>query len=499
VFKKLLLYFFSVILFYPALLFAQLSVAPSFSSNMVLQRNQPIRVWGRGLPGSSLTVTLKNELTRITVQPDSTWEVAFTSLPASTTAIFLQVQSPSQLIRFENILIGDVWICIGQSNMEWPMQREEHWLQEKEEANQPLIRFLNPPPAGRNVYNSSFTDSILKRLHPASFYDWNNWTVASASSLVNMSAVAYYFGKTLIKETGVPIGLIHLAIGGAPLESFIDTKALQANPQFSKKINGDWRINEALPVWIRVRGKQNLDSVPYLYGDQWGPHHAYKPGFAYTSGIAPLQKHAIAGVLLYQGESNAEEEARVAEYGDLCILLINSYRQYWNNARLPFYWVQLSSIQRPLWPYFRDEQRKLLTRVPYTGMAVTSDIGNRTDVHPRNKKTVGERLARWALRDVYHQSIEVSGPLPIRANYKNQKTIVYFSHAQGLRSADNKLLREFSIDSITTLPVQVRRKKIILETPQKPLIIYYGYRPFSEGNLINKQGLPATTFKINVH
>ena len=466
---------------------------------MVLQRNQPIRVWGRGVPGSTLLVTLKNEALRTQVKSDSTWLVTFTPLPASTTGVSLQVQSEEQQLRFGNILIGDVWICIGQSNMEWPLQREQHWLQEKEEANQPLIRFLNPSPAGRNVYNVSYNDSLLKRLHPANFYEWKEWAVATPTSLLNMSAVAYYFGKTLVKETGVPIGLIHLAIGGAPLESFISTATLQSDTFFSKKINGDWRLNESLPTWIRVRGKQNLDSVHYLYGDQWGPHHAYKPGFAYASGIAPLQQQGVSGFLLYQGESNAEEEARVVEYRALSTLLIDSYRSLWQNNRLPFYWVQLSSIQRPLWPFFRDEQRKLLDEIKYSGMAVTSDIGHPTDVHPRDKKTVGERLARWALADIYHHRVIVSGPLATRAWYKRGKIYIRFNYGADLHSSDGKPLRTFSVDSTHFINVQLKRNRVVIPCAIKPTYVFYGYQPYSEGNLVNKEGLPASTFKLAVH
>jgi sialate O-acetylesterase len=383
--------------------------------------------------------------------------------------------------------------------MEWPMSGELHWKTEQEKANQPLIRFLNPPPAGRYVYNVRFKDSLLKRLNEEKFYLWDGWKISTQSTVAEMSAVAYFFAKRIQQDVNLPIGLINLSIGGAPLESFIGEDALLTDADFKQKVQGNWLFNDALPVWIRQRGLQNLENVNYRYGDENGPNHAFKPGFAFKSGVLPLKDLPISGVLVYQGESNAEETARVEEYGKLFRLLTAQYRQLWGSPELPFYWVQLSSIERPLWPVFREEQRKLLDSIKYSGMAVTTDHGLPNDVHPPNKKIVGERLARWALKDVYRLPIVASGPIPVRAKYKRHQVVVRFSHADGLQTSDGEPLREFSFDGKTSISAKIRNKKVVIPALEKPDAVWYGWQPFNKGNLVNKEGLPASTFHIPIN
>ncbi len=382
---------------------AQLSLAPHFSDHKVLQRNRPLVIWGSGTPGNLVSCSFNTFSAATTVEKNGHWRLQLPPQKASITPKELRIQMGQESVMLNDILIGDVWLCIGQSNMEWPMSRELHWKQEQQHANSPIIRFQNPSPAGRYVYNVKFKDSLLQRLNEKDFYAWEGWQRTTPASVARMCAVAYYFAKRIQQDVNVPIGLINLSIGGAPLESFIGTDALLNDTLFEHKVKGNWLFNDALPVWIRQRGLQNLDSVPFKYGDAFGPNHAFKPGFAFTSGVLPLKDLSLSGVLVYQGESNAEEIERVEEYGKLFALLVNQYRTMWCRSDLPFYWAQLSSIERPLWPAFRDEQRKLLDQLQHSGMAVITDHGLRNDVHPPNKKVVGERLARWALKDMYNQ------------------------------------------------------------------------------------------------
>jgi sialate O-acetylesterase len=478
---------------------AQLKLAVPFSENMVLQRNRPILVWGEGIPGKTIACSLGEDVAKTTVSHFGRWTITLPARKETDKPLSMQVSMGTEKIRLDNILIGDIWLCIGQSNMEWPLKREQHWPEEQKQANQTLIRFLNPPPAGRYVYNVKFGDSLLQRLTAEKFYAWDGWQSASISTAADMSAVAWYFARRVQADVGVPIGLINLSIGGAPLESFIAEDALLADADFKQKVQGNWLFNDALPVWIRQRGLQNLDSVPFIYGDEFGPHHAFKPGFAYKSGVFPLKDLPISGVLVYQGESNAEETARVAEYGKLFRRLTDQYRQLWGRPELPFYWVQLSSIERPLWPAFREVQRKLLDSIKYSGMAVTTDHGLPNDVHPPNKKIVGERLARWALKDVYRLPIVASGPLPVRAKYRRHQVVVRFSHADGLQTSDGEPLREFSLDGKTSISAKIRNKKVAIPTLEKPDAVWYGWQPFSKGNLVNREGLPASTFHIPIN
>lgn len=501
--KKIMLRLLILILLLPAGVQAQLQLGRIFSDNMLLQRDKPVHVWGKCTPGEFVTVTLGKETKSTIVKRDSSWSIYLPPQKANSFSQRLHVTSGKEEINIQDVLIGDVWICIGQSNMEWPVIKEMHYKEEIKGSSQPLLRLYNPAYAGKSIFNSSFSDSVQQLLTPEKFYK-GAWQACDSSSFKNMSAVAYYFGKKVTEETGVPIGLVNLSIGGAPLETFIDKNVLKNSDQFSGKVNGDWLDNGALPVWIRERGKQNVLMAQNVAADEQGKNHAFKPGFAYAAGIAPLLFTQIKGILCYQGESNAQEMERLNEYAALTKLMIDDYRAKWENLKLPFYYVQLSSIDTlkykgQLWPHFRNEQRGMMNLIPNSGMAVCSDIGNKDDVHPVNKKLVGERLARWALNKTYHQNIIPSGPLPLKAIYKRGKVIIAFQYAgDGLKTSDSKPLRGFSTDGKHEAEAVVNGRKILIPASAKPEYIFYCWKPFSDGNLVNSDELPASTFKIEV-
>jgi sialate O-acetylesterase len=384
---------FVIIFALPVNAIAQLSLAKIFSDNMVLQRDKPVHIWGKAIPGKNVSISFAKENKIIKVKPDSSWSVYLNRQKANAHPQHLTVSSGNDKIVLENILIGDIWVCIGQSNMEWPMMKEMHFKEEITNSNQPLLRFYNPTYAGKNIFGTGFTDSVVQSLTKDNFYK-GEWQSCGSNTFRTMSAVAYYFGKEMSDKINVPTGLINLSIGGAPLETFIDKNVLRNSKQFSAKANDDWMINDALPVWIRERGKQNVGSLQNVPSDENGKNHAYKPGFAYATGIEPIFPMQVKGILCYQGESNAQEMERVNEYGELFKLMVNDYRKKWKQPALPVYFVQLSSIDTvsyrgQLWPAFREEQRKILSELKNTGMTVCSDMGFKNDVHPTNKKVVG--------------------------------------------------------------------------------------------------------------
>jgi len=484
--------------------FAQLAFAKVFSDNMIFQRNKPLKIWGNANPNDIVAVHFNGEVKKVKTKPDSTWLVTFRSQQANSTTQEIIASTGKNNIRVKNILIGDVWVCIGQSNMEWPLMKELHYQEEKSNCNNPLIRLYNPVYAGKNTFNVLFTDSIRSNLDVNRFYQ-GFWQVADSNAVKLMSAVAYYFGKSIIEKINVPIGLINLSIGGAPLETFISADAIKLHKKFNVKMNGNWIDNNQLPVWVRERGKQNIGIEKNGYKDAYGSNHAFKPGFAFESGIKPLMNSNIKGIICYQGESNAQEIDRVKEYGELSLLMINHYRKMWKQPDLPFYFVQLSSIDTvkykgQLWPEFRNAQRNMLQLIPYSGMAVSSDAGFKDDVHPTNKKIVGERLALLALNKTYHQKNIPSGPLPISASYKNGKIIVHYKYAEdGLQTSDNKPLREFSLDGKNEVNAKIDQKKVVIKFAKKPMYLFYGWKPFTDANLVNKSNLPASTFKIKIN
>jgi len=499
--KYIVFFFFLLLLVVPA--GAQVQLPPVFSDNMMLQRDRPFQIWGKAIPGQTVQVVFGSEHQSAVVNPDSSWRVHFGAMPADSRPRTLTVTAGSSSVVVQNILLGDVWLCIGQSNMEFPMMKEMHFGQEVKNSNRPMIRFFNPAYAGKNIYGAPFTDSVTRNLIPSDFYS-GQWQVCDSSSSRQMSAVAYYFAKEIRRTVNVPIGLINLSIGGAPLETFIDKEVLKESGQFVAKVNGDWLNNGSLPVWVRERGKQNVGGNQQVPADENGKNHAYKPGFAYTAGIEPLLPYALKGILCYQGESNAQEPERVAEYADLTRLMVSDYRKKWKDHHLPFYFVQLSSIdtikyEGRLWPGFRNEQRKILSSLTYSGMAVCSDIGARDDVHPVNKKLVGERLARWALNKTYNQDILPSGPLPLSAEYTDGRVVISFQYTgDQLRSAGGEKLKGFSLDGKRAVNAVIDHNKVFIRSGSKPEFVYYGWSPYSDGNLINSAGLPASTFKLNV-
>lgn len=218
------LYF--ILLFFPLAAFSQLQVAPVFSSNMILQRDKPVPVWGKAVPGSKVKIRL-GDVVRITVAAkDSIWKVYLPKRSATCQPQSMLISCGDTSVQFQNILIGDIWFCIGQGNMEWPMIREKHFNDEIKNSHQPLIRFYNPAYAGKNIYGTAFPDSVVQRLIMGKFYT-GQWELCDSNSFKTMSALAYYFGKEIIQYINVPIGLINLAIGGAPLETFIDKNVLK--------------------------------------------------------------------------------------------------------------------------------------------------------------------------------------------------------------------------------------------------------------------------------
>lgn len=490
-------------LFIPSLGIGQLQFSKVFENNMVLQREKQIRIFGNALPGWKITVVFSATRKTAVTQADSTWSVVFPKQKSNGAGQSVTIKSHNQSIVLSNILMGDVWLCIGQSNMEFPMQNEMHFNQAVKESNNPAIRLFNSTFIGKYVVGVSFTDSMMERLHADGFYS-GNWKVCDSNSFRPMSAVAYYFAKDVFERTHVPIGIINLAIGGAPLETFIRLDALKQSRSFNKKVNTNWLNNSSIPVWVKQRGAENIGNNKILFKDEFGPNHGYKPGFAYAAGIQPISGLPIKGVLLYQGESNAQEIDRVNEYAELQKLLISDYRKQWKQPDLPFYWVQLSSIdtfnyKSQLWPKFRDEQRRLLSMVKHSGMAVCSDIGAVNNVHPKDKKAVGERLARWALFNNYHLMINPSGPLPLKAVYKNGIVTIYFKYAgERILAADNKIINGFSIDGKDPIKAIVKNKRILISIKQKPAFVFYGWKSYSDANLINSDLLPASTFKIVV-
>lgn len=468
-----------------------LRMSEIYSDNMVLQRDCPLDIHGVANAGEKVTVSIAGQKQSVKTGSDGKWSVLLQPLKSGG-PYSLTVFTGKSRLHFDNVLVGEVWLCSGQSNMEFMLKEASTAKVEIPQSAHSNIRLFDMKARWR-TNPVEWDVSVLDSLNHLQYYKNTKWTECSSKTAADFSAVAYYFGKTLQDSLRVPIGLICNAIGGSPTESWVSRNALEYHfPAILRK----WMQNDFIPEWIRERAVLNVKKSTDKF-----QRHPYEPCYSYESGILPLDKFPIKGVIWYQGESNAP---KYETHEKLFRLLVDSWRMNWNNPELPFYYVQLSSIDRPSWPWFRNSQRMLMDKIPHTGMAVSSDCGDSLDVHPKNKRSVGERLARWALNRTYGKEYVVpSGPLFRSAESQNGAVYVSFDYADGLRTADGKAIRTFEIAETEGIyypakaEVVGNRVKVYNEHVKNPRYVRYGWQPFTHANLVNSQGLPASTFRSN--
>lgn len=490
-----------------ASLAAAAELDPWFGDGMVLQREQPIRIIGTAAPSGRLMVRLGTETTTVVVEPSGLWSAVFAGRAASSQPIQITVEERGQTLTIGNVLVGDVWICAGQSNMEFPLSRDAEAKQELAKANLPLIRLRNYSFAGQYRSAAPLDATTVARMTVANFYA-GRWEPGTPKGTAPMSAVGYYFAQRVAADTGVPIALVNYAVGGAPIEAFISREALASNGVFRKKVTGNWLTNESIEgSFVRLRAQQHLGQAKDAPSDDCGPNHGFKPGFAWVAGPAQATHFAIKGVLWYQGESNAIRQEDIAEYGALMKLLVADWRQRWQQPNLPFYWVQLPSINEParqFWPEFREVQRQLTTEITSSGMAVALDVGTPKDVHPRNKRPVGERLAALALRDLYgRKDLIAEGPVAIDARQAGKTIRVRFRSAEGLTLVGPttplvETRQKGATDFKVARGTRVEGNELVVETDGPVAEIRYAWHMNAAADLRNGAGLPAGPFVLKV-
>ncbi len=472
-----------------------LSLSAIYTDGMVIQRDKPFLLQGRADVGSKVTARLGKQKRKTVVGADGRWSLLFDA-PAIGRTYELDIECGDDKITINDIVVGEVWLCSGQSNMEWMLKQSKDAERYIAEAAKKNIRIYDMK-ARVHTDNVEWSPYDLEQLNRHNYSVPATWQQINEQNAADFSAVAYHFGAMLADSLGLPVGLICNAVGGAPAESFIDRKTLEHNPQLVD-ILYNWRGNDMIQEWCRGRAMQNIkNSANPLQ------RHPYEPCYLYESMIAPLVGFPIKGAIWYQGESNAHN---VELHEVIFPVMINSWRSAWADD-FPFYFVQLSSINRPSWPHFRDSQRRMAMSIANCGMAVSSDKGDFYDVHPRDKQPVGERLARQALNKTYGLSNVVpSGPSIRRAENKGNEIILYFDYADALHSSDGRSLRTFEIADESGLycpadEVIVENGTIRLSAKQikKPVSARYAWQPFTDANLVNGEGLPASTFEISIN
>lgn len=465
-----------------------LQLSQLYSDNMVLQREEEIVLSGIANAGDVVTVTIGRQKKKAITASNGKWSVVLDPLHTGN-PYTLTISTPKKKYVYNNVLAGEVWLCSGQSNMAFMVKEgAEKREQLAKASSKPQIRFFDMKP--RWLTNSEEWDvSALDSLNRLQYYKETKWQECNEQTAANVSAIAYEFGMMLSDSLHVPVGLIINAIGGSACESWIDRKTLE----FSyPDILYSWKENDRIQPWVRERASLNVKQSSNKL-----QRHPYEPCYLFEAGIAPLAKYPVKGVIWYQGESNAHN---IEVHEILFPLLVESWRKNWNKE-LPFYYVQLSSLDRPSWTWFRDSQRRMLKDIRCVGMAVSSDCGDSTNVHPTRKKEVGDRLARLALHDTYGKTLTPSGPLFRSVEFTNGAAFVTFDFNEGMHSSDGESLKTFEIAEhegvffSAMAEVVDGRIKVWSKEVKNPRFVRYGWQPFTRANLVNKEGLPASTFR----
>ena len=459
-----------------------------YTDNMVLQREVPLTIQGTANAGDQVTVSIADRQMKTKVGPNGKWSVTLPPLKAGE-PYTLKISTNQKVLQYHNVLAGEVWLCSGQSNMEFMLKQASTARLDIPHAADQELRLYDMKARWR-TNAVEWETTVLDSLNHLQYYKDTEWKECAPETVSDFSAIAYYFGKMLRDSLKVPVGLICNAVGGSPTEAWIDRTSLEYHfPAILK----DWTQNDFIQEWVRGRAALNIKKS--VNNRQ---RHPYEPCYLYESGIRPLEQYPIRGIIWYQGESNAHNwEAHEA----LFKLLVNAWRKNWNDDCLPFYYVQLSSLDRPSWPWFRDSQRRMLNEISDIGMAVSSDHGDSLDVHPTCKQPVGERLARWALNKTYLKDIVPSGPLFRGADVRGEKVYLSFDYGQGMRSSDGKSLRCFEVAEFegiyypATAEVVGEQVKVYSKEVRNPRYVRYGWQPFTRANLVNRAGLPASTFR----
>ncbi|MDR3708110.1 MAG: sialate O-acetylesterase [Capsulimonadaceae bacterium] len=520
--------------------YAAITPGPLFTDNAVLQQELPIPVWGTADANEPITVSMNGQTVTTTADAAGAWSVNLTPMPAGGPYTLTITGTPADTITLKNILVGEVWICSGQSNMQYPLSgfkvAPELTIYAKvaiPTSADPMLHFA--------IVSNTIGITPRRTVGGA-------WQEAKPETVGNLTAVGYFFGRDLRKALGVPVGLIHVNWGGTSAEAWTSKEALQAVPELRHLVDEEAAYpdqypklladyNTKLDAYNTAKAKYQADAdaakaagTPFTAKAPTPPrrpptyeHWPNGAAHLFNGMIAPLIPYGIRGAIWYQGENNG---GRGYEYKTLFPTMIADWRARWGEGDFPFYFVQLAPFmginKAPVapgantWADLREAQRLTLTALPNTGMAVITDLGASSDVHPRRKEPVGDRLALIARAQVYGENVEYSGPVLDSVKITDSKVEIQFTHAAGLKSIDvhdadddgpvvataDKLVGfevAGSDGNYFAADATIDGNSVVVSSASvsAPVAVRYGWANYPVANLANAAGLPASPFKFD--
>ena len=471
---------------------AEVKLPNIFSDSMVLQQKQENKIWGKDNPGQVVTISVGDKKVTATTDAAGNWAAR---LPAMEVGGPLTINvAGSSTKTISDVLVGEVWVCSGQSNMQWSVAQSNDQDLERLAANFPKIRMINFPQTGSQ--------------EPIWSHDDRKWMVCNPQNNPNFSAVGYFFARQIHQTTDVPIGMINNAWGGSACEAWVNLDVLKSGGRFNKMVD-NWAANSEKFKALsdkKDRTKEEEDQFKNLGNQMRGNQ---RPANIYNGVLKSHLGYGIKGAIWYQGESNA---GRAYQYRDLFPLMIENWRKEWGQGDFPFYWVQLADFKAEPkepsesdWAELREAQTMTLDKLPHTGQAVIIDIGEGKDIHPKNKVDVGRRLARWALANEYGVKIDHQSPRYASMQADSDAIVLSFNHLPaGWRPFDVNEPIGFTIagDDKKFYPATAKivdGGKIRVSSPSvpKPVSVRYAWADNPVCNMFSAGGLPLTPFRTD--
>lgn len=483
----------------PALADAGLKLPSIFGHHMVLQRNIENPVWGWADPNARVSVTFGGNIVETTADGEGEWSLKLKPLPGSSHALDMTIRSGTETLILSNIVIGEVWICSGQSNMQWAVGQANDSDLEIATANYPNIRLISVPQVGTQELQDDFN---------------GQWQLCTPDTVGDFSAVGYFFGRQLHQSLGVPIGLIDNAWGGSAAEAWVHRDVLEKDGRFDAYI-AEWKNTEAtfdfekaMAAWKVKADEAKAAGKPVPRAPRNLLTGQHRPGNLWAGVLHPIIGYGIRGTIWYQGESNA---GRAWQYDDLFGLMISEWRRAWDQGDFPFYWVQLADFRDEVagpgesdWAELREAQTNVL-ELPNTGQAVIYDIGEGRDIHPRDKQNVAKRLARIALARDYGWQIHHLSPSYKSMEIQGNKAILTFENVGStLYTFDTKVATGFAVagdDKVwhpaTGAVVGNDKVAVTSEAVANPVAVRYAWADNPVANLRSREGLPVVPFRTD--